>query len=161
MFTPKRTVKIPKMYFFDTGLVAYLTRHSSPEILANGSINGAILENYIVSEIRKTYLNAGMEGYLHYYRDKDTKEIDLIIESDGLLHPLEIKKAATVSLSMVRNFSVLTKSSVPTGTGGILCLKESFTALNKDVLVIPAWTKKNLPDILRIFRKISGDVVFS
>ena len=136
----KRTVKIPKMYFFDTGLVAYLTRYSSPEILANGSINGAILENYIVSEIRKTYLNAGMECYLHYYRDKDTKEIDLIIESDGLLHPLEIKKAATASLSMVSNFSVLTKSSVPTGMGGILCLKESFTALNKDVLVIPAWT---------------------
>lgn len=136
----KRTVKIPKMYFFDTGLVAYLTRYSSPEILANGSINGAILENYIVSEIRKTYLNAGMECYLHYYRDKDTKEIDLIIESDGLLHPLEIKKAATASLSMVSNFSVLTKSSIPTGMGGILCLKESFTALNKDVLVIPAWT---------------------
>lgn len=136
----KRTVKIPKMYFFDTGLVAYLTRYSSPEILANGSINGAILENYIVSEIRKTYLNAGMECHLHYYRDKDTKEIDLIIESDGLLHPLEIKKAATASLSMVRGFSVLTKSSIPTGMGGILCLKESFTALNKDVLVIPAWT---------------------
>ena len=136
----KRTVKIPKIYFFDTGLVAYLTRYSSPEILANGSINGAILENYIVSEIRKTYLNAGMECYLHYYRDKDTKEIDLIIESDGLLHPLEIKKAATATLSMVSSFSVLTKSSVPTGIGGVLCLKESFTALNKDVLVIPAWT---------------------
>lgn len=136
----KRTVKIPKMYFFDTGLVAYLTRYSSPEILANGSINGSILENYIVSEIRKTYLNAGIECYLHYYRDKDTKEIDLIIESDGLLHPLEIKKAATATLSMVSNFSVLTRSAVPTGMGGILCLKESFTALNKDVLVIPAWT---------------------
>ena len=136
----KRTVKIPKMYFFDTGLVAYLTRYSSPDILANGSINGAILENYIVSEIRKTYLNAGMECYLHYYRDKDTKEIDLIIESDGLLHPLEIKKAATATLSMVSSFSVLTKSSIPTGIGGVLCLKERFTALNKDVLVIPAWT---------------------
>lgn len=136
----KRTVKIPKMYFFDTGLVAYLTRYSSPDILANGYINGAILENYIVSEIRKTYLNAGMECYLHYYRDKDTKEIDLIIESDGLLHPLEIKKAATATLSMVSSFSVLKKSSIPTGIGGVLCLKESFTALNKDVLVIPAWT---------------------
>ena len=136
----KRTVKIPKMYFFDTGLVAYLTRYSSPEILENGSINGAILENYIVSEIRKTYLNAGMECYLHYYRDKDTKEIDLIIESDGLLHPLEIKKAATATLSMVSSFNVLTKATIPTGIGGILCLKENFTALNKDVLVIPAWT---------------------
>ena len=136
----KRTIKTPKLYFFDTGLVAYLTRYSSPEILMNGSINGSILENYIVSEIRKTYLNAGMECYLHYYRDKDSKEIDLIIESDGLLHPIEIKKASNTNLSMVSNFNILTKATIPTGLGAIICLKETFTALNKDVLVIPVWT---------------------
>lgn len=63
----KQTIKIKKMYFFDTGLVAYLTRYSSPEVLLNGSINGAILEKYVVSEIRKTYFNTGLECYLHYY----------------------------------------------------------------------------------------------
>ena len=89
----KRTVKTPKMYFFDTGLAAYLTKYSSPEILMNGAINGAILENYTVAEIRKTWLNSAKECLLHYYRDKDTNEIDMVIEADGELHPLEIKKS--------------------------------------------------------------------
>lgn len=136
----KRTVKAPKLYFFDTGLVAYLTRHSSPEILQSGAINGAILENYIVSEIRKTYLNAGEECYLHYYRDKDAKEIDLIIEADGLLHPLEIKKTSSPNLAMTSAFGVLERASLPVGMGAVICLKETFTALDKNTLVIPAWT---------------------
>ena len=136
----KRTVKAPKLYFFDTGLVAYLTRHSSPEILQNGAINGAILENYIVSEIRKTYLNAGEECFLHYYRDKDAKEIDLIIEADGLLHPLEIKKTSSPNLAMTSAFDVLKKATLPVGMGAVICLKETFTALDKNTLVIPAWT---------------------
>ena len=135
----KRTIKTPKLYFFDTGLVAYLTKYSSPDILMNGSINGAILENYIVSEIRKTYLNSGIECMLHYYRDKDTKEIDLIIEENGFLHPIEIKKSSNPSLSMVSNFSVLKKSTIPIGIGCIISLKEQFTALDKDTLCIPAW----------------------
>ena len=84
----KRTVKTPKMYFFDTGLVAYLTKYSSPEILMNGAINGAILENYTVAEIRKTWLNSAKECLMHYYRDKDTNEIDMVVEADGELHPL-------------------------------------------------------------------------
>ena len=80
------------MYFFDTGLVAYLTRYSSPEILANGAINGAILENYVVSEIIKTYHNNAKECLIWYYRDTNSNEIDLVIESDGMLHPIEIKE---------------------------------------------------------------------
>ena len=135
----KRTVKAPKMYFFDTGLVAYLTRHSSPEILMNGAINGAFLENYIVSEIRKTFLNAGEECFLHYYRDKDAKEIDLIIEADGLLHPLEIKKSSSPNLNMVSSFGILKKASLPVGIGAVICLKETFTALDSQTLIIPAW----------------------
>lgn len=91
----KRTIKTPKMYFFDTGLVAYLTRYSSPEILANGAINGAILENYVVSEIIKTYHNNAKECLIWYYRDTNSNEIDLVIESDGMLHPIEIKRTAS------------------------------------------------------------------
>lgn len=135
----KRVVKTPKLYFFDTGLIAHLTRHSTPDILMNGSLNGAILENYIVSEIRKSYLNLGKEPYLYYYRDKEQKEIDLILEADGLLHPIEIKKSANPTLSMVKNFDVLRKSSIPVGQGAIICLKDRLTALDRDTLVVPVW----------------------
>ena len=135
----KRVVKTPKLYFFDTGLVAYLTRYSSSDILQNGSINGAILENYIVAEIRKSYLNCGKELFMHYYRDKQQQEIDLILENDNELHPIEIKKTSNPTVSMIKNFDVLKKSSVNIGQGAIICLKDQLSALNANNLLIPVW----------------------
>ncbi len=135
----KRVVKTPKVYFFDTGLVSYLTKYSSPEILQNGSINGAILENYIVSEIRKSYMNSGKELYMYYYRDKDKRKIDIILESDGLLHPIEIKKSSNPTLSMVKNFDVLKKAKIPLGLGAVICMKDQLSALDKDTLIVPVW----------------------
>ncbi|MFA6736717.1 MAG: DUF4143 domain-containing protein [Saccharofermentanales bacterium] len=134
-----RTIKTPKMYFFDTGLVSHLTRYSNSEILMNGSINGAILENYIVSEIIKTYHNNAKECLLHYYRDKDSNEIDLIIESDQELHPVEIKKSVNPPTQIVYAFSVLDKASLSRGTGAIICLRESLSAVDRKCLIIPAW----------------------
>lgn len=135
----KRTVKTPKMYFFDTGLVAYLTKYSSPEILMNGAINGAILENYTVAEIRKTWLNSAKECFLHYYRDKDSNEIDMVIEADGELHPLEIKKSTNPGTELASAFKVLDKGSVPRGAGAILCLREELSAIDRNTYILPIW----------------------
>jgi len=135
----KRTVKTPKMYFFDTGLVAYLTKYSSPEILMNGAINGAIFENYIVSEIRKTYSNNGQEAILHYYRDKDSKEIDLVMEAAGKLHPIEIKKTASPSAEMARAFKLLDRASLARGEGAIICTKQELSAIDRSTAIVPAW----------------------
>ena len=135
----KRTVKTPKMYFFDTGIVAYLTKYSSPEILMNGAINGAILENYIVAEIRKTYLNSAKDCLIHYYRDKECNEIDMVFESDGELHPLEIKKSTNPGTELVGAFKILDKASVPRGTGAIVCLREEFSAIDRQHLILPVW----------------------
>ena len=135
----KRTVKTPKMYFFDTGLVSYLTRYVSPEILMNGAINGAILENYTVAEIRKTWLNNVKEGILHYYRDKDANEIDLVIESDGELHPMEIKKSTNPGTELASAFKLLDKASVPRGTGAILSLRETLSAIDRHTFILPIW----------------------
>lgn len=133
----KRVVKAPKLYFFDTGLVAYLTRYSSPEILQNGSLNGAILENYVVGEIRKTYLNCGKECNMFYFRNKESNEIDIIIESNGMVHPIEIKKSSNPTLSMVKAFDVLKKSNLPVGMGAVICAKDNLTALDASTFVIP------------------------
>lgn len=135
----KRTIKTPKMYFFDTGLVAYLTRYSSPEILMNGAMNGAILENYTVAEIIKTYHNSAKSCLLHYYRDKDSREIDLVIESDGELHPLEIKKTVNPGAELASAFKVLDKASVPRGAGAILCLRRELSAIDRKAYIIPIW----------------------
>ena len=135
----KRTIQTPKMYFFDTGLVAYFTRYSSPEILANGAINGAILENYVVAEIRKTYMNCGKECLMWYYRDKDSNEIDLVIESDGELHPLEVKRSVNPGTELIRAFAILDKGSVPRGVGAILCMRPELSAIDARHLIVPIW----------------------
>lgn len=135
----KRTVKTPKMYFFDTGLVSYLTRYSSPEILANGAINGAILENYVVSEIIKTYHNNAKDCLIWHYRDSNSNEIDLVIESDGMLHPIEIKRTANPGTELVRPFKLLDKASVPRGKGAIICMRETLSAVDSDNYIVPIW----------------------
>lgn len=135
----KRTVKTPKLYFFDTGLVAYLTRYSTPEILANGAINGAILENYVVSELLKSYNNNAKECLLWYYRDKASNEIDMVIESDGALHPLEIKRSANPGRELVGVFGLLDKASMPRGNGAILCMRQKLSAVDSDNFIVPVW----------------------
>ena len=135
----KRTVKTPKLYFFDTGLVAYLTKYSSPEILMNGALNGAILENYAVAEIRKTWLNNARDCLFHYYRDKDANEIDLIVEGDGELHPLEIKKSSNPGTELASAFRILDRGSVPRGVGAILCFRETLSALDRNTFILPIW----------------------
>lgn len=135
----KRTIKSPKLYFFDTGLVAYLTKWSSPETLERGAMSGAILENYIVSEIAKSYYNSAKHPFIYYYRDKDAKEIDVIIEADGRLMPIEIKKTATPGSQLTKSFKLLEKASVERGPGAILCMKQELSAIDKDNLIVPIW----------------------
>ena len=136
----KRLVKTPKLYFYDTGLVCHLTRWSSPEVLENGAMNGAVLENYVVSEIVKTYLNSGRQPYMYYYRDKDAKEIDVILEHDGILNPIEIKKTSNPGTELTRVFSLLDKASVPRGKGAVVCMKPKVGVIDRDNYIVPVWT---------------------
>ena len=135
----KRTIKTPKVYFYDTGLVCYLTRWSSPEVAESGAMSGALLENYTVSEIMKSYQNAGLEPYLYFYRDRDAKEIDVILEGDGRLCPLEIKKTATPDKRLTRVFGVIEKGPLQLGTGAVLCMADKFSAFDSNNLIVPIW----------------------
>ena len=135
----KRTIKTPKVYFYDTGLVCYLTKWSSPEVAESGAMSGALLENFTVSEIVKGYRNAGLEPYLYFYRDRDAKEIDVILEGDGKLCPLEIKKTATPDKRIVRTFGVIDKSPLQLGTGAVLCMAEQLGAFDRENLIVPIW----------------------
>ncbi len=135
----KRTIKTPKVYFYDTGLVCYLTRWSSPEVAESGAMNGALLENFTVSEIMKSYQNAGLEPFLYFYRDRDAREIDVVLENDGKLFPLEIKKTAVPDKRLTRVFGVIDKSPLQLGTGAILCMADHFSAFDRDNLIVPIW----------------------
>lgn len=135
----KRTVKTPKLYFFDTGLVAYLTRYSSPEILANGALAGQIFENYVVMEIIKTYQNNARDCLIWFYRDKDMKEVDVILESDGQLHPIEIKRSVNPGSELTGTFKVLDKGTVPRGAGAVICMRPDMTAVDSSNYIVPVW----------------------
>lgn len=135
----KRLVKTPKLYFYDTGLVCYLTKWSSAETLESGAMNGAILENYVVAEIRKTYLGSGREPFLYYYRDKDAKEIDMILEHDGVLNPMEVKKSSNPGPELIKAFSLLDRSSMPRSKGAVICMKPELSMIDRENLVVPVW----------------------
>ena len=135
----KRLVKTPKLYFYDTGLVCYLTKWSSAETLESGAMNGALLENYVVAEIMKTYVNSGKEPYMYYYRDKDVKEIDIVLEHDGVLNPIEIKKTANPGTELVKVFGLLDKASVPRSKGAVICMKPALSAIDRDNYIVPVW----------------------
>lgn len=135
----KRLVKTPKLYFYDTGLICYLTKWSSAETLESGAMNGAILENYVVAEIMKTYLNSGKEPFMYYYRDKDAKEIDIVLEHDGVINPIEIKKSSNPGTELIKVFELLDRSSTSRSKGAVICMKPELSAIDRENYVVPIW----------------------
>lgn len=135
----KRAVKTPKLYFIDTGLAAYLTKWNTPDVLKNGAMAGAFFETFVVSEIIKSYYNKGiLELPIYFYRDKDMREIDLLVEDGGVLYPLEMKKHADPSKKDIEAFSVLDKiPGVKRGSGGVICLYDKLITLQGDDKIIP------------------------
>lgn len=135
----KRAVKTPKLYFADTGLAAWLGRWSSSEALEAGALSGQIFENYVVAEVVKTLSNTDDIARAWFYRDRDMREIDLVLERDAILYPIEIKKSANPQAKDVRAFSLLQNSTYDVGMGVLVCMKQELGALNKECLIMPAW----------------------
>ena len=133
----KRLVTTPKVHFLDTGLCAYLTEWSSPETLEAGAMSGALFETFVFGEILKSWHNQGRHPAFHYYRDKDGREIDLLIAHDGRLWPVEIKKAALVREADTAAFRTLAGRGTQTGHGAVVCLGAERMPLNREVDVIP------------------------
>lgn len=135
----KRVTRTPKLYFLDTGLASYLTHWPSADVLRNGAMGGAIFETFVVSEIVKSYYNQGViDPPLYYYRDKEMREIDLLIEQGDSLYPLEIKKHVDPTTQDIRNFSVLDKViNRKRQPGGVICCYDRVAYLQDDDRVIP------------------------
>ena len=132
-----RLVKRPKVYFMDTGLAAYLCRWPNAETLENGNMDGTFLETYVVSEIVKSYYNAGRPvNNLYYYRDIDKKEIDLLVVDAQNIYPIEIKKNAQPN-HPDKNFSVLTKFDLNIKPGIVICMSNELVPYNKNCWYCP------------------------
>lgn len=148
-----RAIKTPKIYFRDTGLCCYLTRWLTPDTLKNGAMAGAMFETFVINEILKSYSNEGLEYDFNvfYYNGKDKKkrkengeeievdgEIDLILQEDGILYPIEIKMSATPKADMASEFDVL--DGIPDkkrGMGTIICLYDRKMYLRENLVALP------------------------
>ncbi len=132
----KRLVKTPKFYFMDTGLAAYLCRWPTAQTLEYGAMDGAFFETYVVTEIVKSYWNAGKMADLYYYRDTDKKEIDVLIVKGEKMYPIEIKKSKA-PVKPDKNFGVIQQLQMDIQPGLVLCMSEELVPYNRDVWFCP------------------------
>jgi predicted AAA+ superfamily ATPase len=133
----KRLVKTPKLYFLDTGLAAWLTEWSSAATMEVGAMSGAFLETWVVSELIKSWWHNGKRAPLYYYRDKDTKEVDLLIHQDGVVYPIEIKRSANPGKDAIRHFKALESLKLPIGAGCVVSLVSQRLPITESVQAVP------------------------
>jgi hypothetical protein len=137
----KRLVKTPKLHFLDTGLAAYLTQWNSPETLQAGAMGGAVFESWVYGEILRSHSHAASTAPMYYFRDKDQREVDLLIEADGLLHPVECKRSASPGRDVVAGMRALANAGAPVGPGAVVCMVAEPVPLQAEprVTALPAW----------------------
>lgn len=133
----KRMTHIPKIYFMDTGLAAYLAGWESARDLQLSSTSVHYLENFVICEIIKSYNARGIKPNLSYYRDKEKHEIDLVFYKNNKLYPFEIKKTASPNSSMISSFKYLENSKKEIATGGIICLYDNLMKMDEKNYIIP------------------------
>ncbi len=135
----KRVVKSPKLYFMDTGLASHLIKFPNAETLESSYFAGAIFETYVVSEIIKSFTNKGIDPKIHlyYYRDNHNKEIDVVIEYNNKLYPIEIKKGKKPSKTLIKNFTALENTGLEIANGIVLCMIDEIFPINKNNYYIP------------------------
>ena len=134
----KRLSKTPKLYFCDTGLCAYLSMWLTPDVLMLGAASGHYFENHVVMELVKSYAYSGAKTNLTYYRDAGSNEIDIFVEENNTVHPLEIKKSANPDRREIKKFSLLDKAQLVRGNGGIVCMCEAPIPIDSENCFIPS-----------------------
>lgn len=133
-----RVIKTPKVYFMDTGLVCYLTGWNAPQTLENCAMSGELLETYVISEIVKSWWHNGKHPNLYYYRDKDRREIDVILEENGVLYPIEIKKKSNPNAGDIKAFDAIeTVLKQKRGHGAVLCMARTHLPITAEVDAVP------------------------
>lgn len=128
----KRLVKMPKLYFYDSGIACFLLGIKNKKELLTHSLKGGIFESFVLSEILKNRYNQGLDSDIYFWRDKTGHEIDCIIEKAGRLTPIEIKSGKTLTSDQFKNLIYWNKLSETSSRksyiiyGGELSQKRSY-----------------------------------
>ena len=134
-----RAIKREKIYFTDTGLACYLAGYVDHVTLEKSAYSGAIFETYVVNEIIKSFTNQGKDArkHLYYYRDNNQKEIDLLINYNNVIYPIEIKKSANPGKEAIKNFDVVNNFETEKGNGIVLCMAKDIIAYDDNNYIVP------------------------
>ncbi|MBR5195415.1 MAG: ATP-binding protein [Akkermansia sp.] len=119
--TTKRLSKTPKLYFMDTGLCCWLAGWDNPQRLMNSGYAGAILETWVYGQLVRSYANAGQPLRLSYFRDRNGAEVDFVLEKNGCLYPMEVKRSSSPSTSDLRWVSHIPPGSSELRPGIVFC----------------------------------------
>ncbi len=136
----RQLVKSPKVYFTDTGLACWLCNLHHPENVLSYKDAGALFETFVITELLKSWRHNGLQAQFYFYRDsKSQAEIDLLIQHQGVYHPVEIKLTDAPEKNMVRNFEVLDTLPIETGTGSLICCNDKNRWLTEKVITHSLW----------------------
>ncbi len=141
----KRLTRHPKLYFTDTGTLCYLVGLRDPLHAMRGPMAGAIVETAVVAELLKTYLHRGEEPRLWFWRTARGSEVDIVVEDQMELHPVEVKAAATPRPGMANGIRAMrrtllgaTNARAPVvRPGWVVYTGRSVAALGDDVVALP------------------------
>lgn len=138
----QRLTKAPKVYFRDTGLACRLLNINCRNDLLNSNLLGNLYETYAVMQLREAYLQNGLEPRLSYYRDSNAKEINLLLQCDDTLHPIEIKRDLLNAKKLQKKFRVfrelLANNDINVGNGYIICDCKEVLDLGQGLWQVPA-----------------------
>ena len=135
----KRLMKTPKLYFVDPALVCALTRQPDRMSALSGAMGGALFEGLIVSEAFKIFSMKGRRADLFFWRSHDGLEVDLIVLTNGKLHPVEIKLTATPTLKHVEPLNKFKQlaGKEASETGLLVCRVQKRMTLPSQNIAIP------------------------
>ncbi|MCF0126428.1 MAG: DUF4143 domain-containing protein, partial [Clostridia bacterium] len=133
----KSLTSMPKIIFMDSGLACYLSNFDNAKSLQLSEEAGRFYEAFVVSEIIKNYENNGIRLDISHLRHSENEEIDIIIRSNNVIHPIEIKKTSSPKKEMIKNFKILLNTNEKIGVGGLICSYENLIKLDENNYVYP------------------------
>ncbi len=133
----KRIVKRPKVYFFDTGLACFEAGIRDAESLSKSFLKGRFVETYIANEIRKSYMNNGIDQPVYYYRDNMQNEVDLVIPRNGILSLIECKSGTNYSRADIKAFSCFGQTQLERKTDALICCTEQAYSISENAIALP------------------------
>lgn len=132
----KRLVKMPKLYFYDTGLACSLLNVTNESQLTLHPLKGSLFENFIIGELIKDRFNHNLPRNLYFWRDNTGNEMDVVIDNGTSLYPVEIKAGKTITNDYFKNLQFWNKMT-GSSEGAVIYAGDALQKRSNGVNVIP------------------------